>query len=75
MCSDKQSLNKQVSQIKTFILLNGYPKQVRNSVIKWLGTNRSWSRLIDDDERKKIWLDLPGNGKQEEQLVTSLTKK
>ena len=34
ICSDKQSLNKQVSQIKTFILWNGYPKQVRNSVIK-----------------------------------------
>ena len=75
ICSNKQSLNKQVSQIKTFILWNGYRKQIQNSVIRWLETNRSRPILTDDDERKKIWLDLPDNGKQGEQLVASLTKK
>ena len=75
ICSNKQSLNKQVSQIKTFILWNGYRKQIRNSVIRWLETNRSRPILADDDERKKIWLDLPDIGKQGEQLVISLTKK
>ena len=42
---------------------NGYPKRVRNSVIKRIETNKSHSRLIDDDDRKKIWLDVPYKGK------------
>ena len=54
---------------------NGYPKRVRNSVIKRLDTNKSHSRSADDDDRKKIWLDLPYSGKLEEKLVTSLIKK
>ena len=54
---------------------NGQPKRVRNSVIKRLKTNRSHSRSTDNDDRKKIWLDLPYNGKQGEQLVTSSIKK
>ena len=72
-CSNKQSINKQISQIKTFMSWNGCPQLVRNSVIKRLETNRSPSRLTDDDDdRKKIWLDLPYNGKQGEQLVKYL---
>ena len=54
---------------------NGCRKWVWNSVIKRLETNRSRSRLTDDHDRKKIWLDLPHNGKQGEQLETSLLKK
>ena len=57
------------------MLWNGYPKQVRNSVVKWIGTNKSHSRLTDDDDRNKIWLALPCNGKLGEKLVTSLIKK
>ena len=53
---------------------NGHPKQVSNSVIKQLEVNRSCSRLTNDNDRKKIWLDLPYNGKQGEHLVTSLIK-
>ena len=75
ICSDKQALDKQISQIKTFMLWNGYPKRVRNPVIKRIETNKSHSRLTHDDDRKKIWLDLPYNGKQGEKLVTSLVKK
>ena len=71
ICSNKQSLNKQVSQLKTFMSWNGYPKRDRNSAIKWLEINRSRARSTDDDEREKIWLDLPGNGKQGEQLAPS----
>ena len=70
--SNKQSLNKQISRIKTFMSWNGYPKRVRSSVIKWLVTNRSRARFTDDDEREKIWLDLPDNGKQGEKLVPTL---
>ena len=54
---------------------NGHPKQVRNFVIKRLEINKSHSRLTDDDDIKKIWLDLPCNGKLGEKLVTSLIKK
>ena len=54
---------------------NGYPKRTRNYVIKCLETNRARSVLTDDDVRKKMWLDLPYNGKQGEQLVKSLAKK
>ena len=54
---------------------SGYPKRVRNSVIKRLETNRSRSKLTDDDYRKKVWLDLPYSGKLEEKLATSLIKK
>ena len=36
---------------------------------------KSHSRSADDDDRKKIWLDLPYNGKIGEKLVTSLIKK
>ena len=71
ICSNKQSLNKQVSQLKTFMSWNGYPKRVRNSAVKWLEINRSRAKSTDDDEREKIWLDLPDNGKQGEQLVPS----
>ena len=53
---------------------NGYPKRVRNSIIKRLDTNKLLSKSADDDDRKKIWLDLPYNGKLGEKLVTSLIK-
>ena len=75
ICSNKQALDKQISQIKTFMSWNGYPKRVRNSVIKRIGTNKSHSRLTDDDDRKKIWLDLPYSGELGEKLVTSSIKK
>ena len=42
--------------------------------LKRIGTNKSHSRLTDDDDRKKIWLNLPYNGKLGEKLVTSLIK-
>ena len=61
--------------MKTFRPWSGNPKRVRNSVIKQLEKNRSRSRLTDDDDSKKIRLDLPYNGKEGEQLVTSLLKK
>ena len=54
---------------------NSYPKRVQNSIMKRLETNRSRPRLTVDDDRKKIWLNLPYNGKQGEQMVTSLIKK
>ena len=38
-------------------------------------TSRSCSRLTDDDDRNKIWLDLLYNGKLGEKLVISLIKK
>ena len=75
ICSNKQALDKQISKIKTLMSWNGYPKRVRNSVIKPLNTNKSHSRSADDDDRKKIWLDLPYNGKLGKKLVTSLIKK
>ena len=76
ICSNKQALNKQISQIKTFMSWNGYQKRVRNFVIKRLEANKSHSRLIDDDDdRKRIWLDLSCNGKLGKKLVTSLIKK
>ena len=75
ICSNKKSLNKQIFQIKTFLSWNGYPKRVRNSVIKQLQTNRSRPKLADDDYENKIWLDLSYNGKLGENLVTSLIKK
>ena len=53
ICSNKQSLNKQISQIKTFMSWNGYPKRVQNSIIKRLKTNRSRSRLTDVMTEKK----------------------
>ena len=37
--------------------------------------NKSLSRSTNDDDRKKIWLDLPYNGKLGEKLVTFLIKK
>ena len=54
--SNKHSLNKQIFQINTFMSWNGYPKRVRNSVIKRIETNRSRSRLTDNDYRKRTWL-------------------
>ena len=72
--SNKQSLTKQLSQIRTFLLRNGYPKRIQSSVIRRLKTNRSPSRLTDDDDKKKILLDLLCNGKQGEQLLTSSIK-
>ena len=75
VCSNKQALDKQISQIKTFRPWNGCPERVRNSVIKRLDTNKSHSRSADDNDRKKIWLDLPYNGKLGENLVTYLIKK
>ena len=75
ICSNKQALDKQISQIKTFMSWNGYPKQIRNSVIKQIGTNKSHSRSTDDDDSKKIWLDLPYSGELGEKLVTSSIKK
>ena len=50
-------------------------KTSSDSLIKRLEINRSRSRLTDDDYRKKIWLDLPYNGKLGEKLVTSIIKK
>ena len=75
ICSNKKSLNKQISQIKAFMSWNSYPKRVQNSVVKRLQTNRSRPRLTDDDYRRKIWWDLPCTGKLREKLVTSLIKK
>ena len=57
------------------MLWNGYPVRVRNSIITWVETNRSPSRLTLDDDREKICLDLPYNGKLGEKLVTFLIKK
>ena len=54
---------------------SGYAERVWNYVIKRIETNKSHSRLTDDDDRKKIWLDSPYNDKLGEKLVTSLTKK
>ena len=73
MHSDKQVLNKQISQIKTFMSWNGYPKRVRNPVIKRLEANKLHPRLTNDDDRKKIWLDLTYNGKLGE--VSSIFNK
>ena len=36
---------------------------------------RQTDHATNDDDRIKVWLDLPYNGKQGEQLVTSLIKK
>ena len=52
--SNKQSLNKQLSQIRTFLLWNGYPKRIQSSVIRRLKTNRSPSRLTDDNDKKNL---------------------
>ena len=57
------------------MLWSGYAERVRNYVIKRIGTNKSHSRLTDDDDRKKIWWDSSYNGKLGEKLVTPLTKK
>ena len=46
------------------MLWNGYPKRAQYSVIKQLETNRSHPKLTNDDDRKKVWLELPNNGKQ-----------
>ena len=54
---------------------NGYPKRVHNSVIKRLEKNRLRPRLADNDDRKKIQLDLSYNEKLGEKLVTPLIKK
>ena len=54
MHSDKQVLNKQISQIKMFMSWNGYPKRVRNPIIKRLEANKLHPRLTNDDDRKKI---------------------
>ena len=51
---------------------NGYPKRVRNSVIKRLEKNRSRPRLTVDD-RKKIWLNLPYIEKLGEKLSIEQT--
>ena len=75
ICSNKQASDKQISQIKTFMSWNGYPKRVQNSVIKQTETNKLHLRLTDDDDRKKIWLDFQYIGKIGEKLVTSLIKK
>ena len=75
ICSNKQALDKQISRIKTFTSWSGYAERVWNYVIKRIETNKSHSRLTDDDDRKKIWLDSPYNDKLGEKLVTSLTKK
>ena len=61
--SDKQVLNKQISQIKKFMSWNVYPKRVRNPAIKRLEANKSHPRLTNDDDRMKVWLSLPYNGK------------
>ena len=45
--SNKQALDEQISQIKTFMLWNGYPKRVWNCIIKQIETNKSHSRLAD----------------------------
>ena len=51
-------------------------KRVPNSVIKPPEVIRSRRRLKDDDDdREKIWLDIPVFGKQGKQVVTSLIKK
>ena len=64
-----------MSQIKMFMRWNGQPKQVQNSVIKQLETNRSRSRLTDDDYRKKIWFNVSYSAKLGEKLKTFLLKK
>ena len=66
-------MNKEISQIKTFLSWNGYPERVSNFVIERLETNTPHPRITDDD-RMKIWLNLC-NGKLGEKLVTSLIKK
>ena len=43
--------------------------------IRSMSSSLTNSRSGDDDDRKKICLDLPYNGKLGEKLVTSLTKK
>ena len=40
ICSNKQALDKQSSQIKTFMSWNGYSKRVQNSVIKQIETKK-----------------------------------
>ena len=67
-------MNKEISQIKTFLSWNGYPERVSNFVIERLETNTPHPRITDDD-RMKIWLNLLCNGKLGEKLVTSLIKK
>ena len=48
---------------------------VTRNEFKRIETNKSHPGLTDDDDRKKIWLDLPYKGKLGEKLVTSLIKK
>ena len=45
------------------------------SIVLSCTQNRSRSRLTDNVDSKKIWLDLPYNGKEGESLVKSLMKK
>ena len=58
ICSNKNSLNKQLSQNKPYMSWSGYPNRARNCVIKPLDTNKLRQISTDDDDRKKIWLDL-----------------
>ena len=59
ICNYKQVLDKQSSQIKTFMSWNGYSKRVQNAVIKRIKKNKSHSKLTNDDDRMKTWLGLP----------------
>ena len=75
ICSNKQALDKHISQIKRSMSWNRYPKRVQNSLIRRIETNKSHSRLTGDNNRQKSWVDLPYNGKLGEKLLTSLMKK
>ena len=91
ICSNLTFLNKQITMISKFMSWNGFPANVRFSIIRKLKAKYEVNSSADcskqninemppqndssDDTRPKIWLRIPFMGKQGEFLVKKLLKK
>ena len=91
ICSNLTFLYEQISMISKFMSWNGFPGNVRSSIIRKLKTkyqvnsskdssNHNTNKVstqndFSDDARPKIWIRIPFLGKRGEYLVKNLLKK
>ena len=73
-CADL--LPAEIQNIKKLPSWNGYPKSIRNTIIKQtLSKSNRQEQLYNYDDMKKVYINLPYMGNAGEQFVRSFIKK
>ena len=77
ICSNVNLFQKQVAHIKKVMSWNGYPRYVRNKIIKRLENRKNTKNndTLEQENIATIFYRIPYAGAQEETLIKNLVRK